>query len=103
MFGHDSAIATTASDALALLDRFDPDVALVDLGLPDISGFELARRIRERCGSRIFVIAWSGWTGSEHREHALQAGCDRFLVKPVQGHVLLDELHVFDERLARSE
>ena len=96
---HDTAKATTASEALALLDRFDADVAIVDLGLPDISGFDLARMIRERRGAHIFMIAWSGWSSVETRERALHAGCDRFLIKPVAWRVLCDELRELDVRL----
>jgi CheY-like chemotaxis protein len=61
-----------------------PEVALIDIGLPGLDGNEVARRIRELLGGHdISLIAMTGYGQPEDRRRALQAGFDRYLVKPV--------------------
>jgi CheY-like chemotaxis protein len=60
-----------------------PDLALVDIGLPGIDGFEVARRIRsDRRGDSIHLVALTGYGSREHRQQAEEAGFDGFLIKP---------------------
>lgn len=69
--------------ALEMLQDFKPNVALVDIGMPGIDGFELARRIREeRDTQEIVLIALSGWGSDEDRRRSLEAGFDFHLIKP---------------------
>jgi CheY-like chemotaxis protein/anti-sigma regulatory factor (Ser/Thr protein kinase) len=87
--GHTTRRASDATSALALLDDFSPDVALLDLGLPMIDGFELARRIREIPRHRaIRLVAVTGYGQASDRQRTAAAGFDGHLVKPVQ----LDEV-----------
>jgi signal transduction histidine kinase/CheY-like chemotaxis protein len=60
-----------------------PDVAIVDIGLPDISGYEVARRLREQLGAGIALVALTGYGQTEDRQRAHAAGFDVHLVKPV--------------------
>lgn len=76
-------IAHDAPDALALLDDFEPDIAFLDIGLPSMSGFELAELIRKKTSNGITMIAISGWGQPEQRRRARQAGFAHYLVKPV--------------------
>ncbi|MGQ0640667.1 MAG: PAS domain-containing hybrid sensor histidine kinase/response regulator [Gemmatimonadaceae bacterium] len=69
--------------ALDITDEFKPNVALVDLGMPGLDGYELARRIREQYGNQeIALIALSGWGSDEDKRRSLEAGFDYHLIKP---------------------
>ena len=70
---------------------FRPDVVLLDIGLPDISGYEAARRIRQLEGVRQpTLIALTGWGQQQDKDMAVQAGFDQHWTKPVDPHRLLD-------------
>ena len=74
----------TAQDALALLEEFRPQVALLAIGLPDLTGYELARRIRALPGGdAIVLIAATGWGQASDRQLAFEAGFDHHLTKPI--------------------
>ena len=60
-----------------------PDVVILDLGLPDMDGFEAARRIRRRLGDSVWLVALSGYGNDEARRRGREAGFDTHLVKPV--------------------
>ncbi|HUQ73645.1 MAG TPA: ATP-binding protein [Burkholderiales bacterium] len=82
--GHDVAIARDGAEGLAKLASMDPDAALVDIGLPGIDGYEVARRARELPKRKnILMIALSGYAQKEDRERSRDAGFDLHLAKPV--------------------
>jgi CheY-like chemotaxis protein len=69
---------------------FEPDVVFLDLGLPDLDGYEACRQIRaELGGKRITLVALTGWGRSQDRERTKNAGFDHHLVKPVEVERLL--------------
>ncbi|MEW5918762.1 MAG: hybrid sensor histidine kinase/response regulator, partial [Gemmatimonadota bacterium] len=69
--------------ALDALDAFNPRVALLDIGMPDIDGFELGRRIREQERHQdVVLIALSGWGTEKDRRRSLEAGFNYHLIKP---------------------
>jgi PAS domain S-box-containing protein len=82
----------TAFDGVAGLEAacaFRPDVALMDIGMPRMNGYEVARRIREQPWSNgIVLIAVTGWGQSEDKQRATEAGFDHHLVKPVDPSLL---------------
>lgn len=78
-------------DALAGFDTADPDVAILDIGMPHLTGHEVARALRRR-GVRTPLIALTGWGQAEDRERAFAAGFDHHLVKPVAIPMLVDLL-----------
>jgi CheY-like chemotaxis protein/two-component sensor histidine kinase len=80
---HEVRVANDAPDALAALDEFEPDIAFLDIGLPTMDGFALARRIKEKSGGWIRLVAISGWGQDEYRRRAGEAGFSAYLVKPV--------------------
>jgi CheY-like chemotaxis protein len=82
-WGHEVASAADGRVALTLVASFEPDAVILDLGLPGISGVEVAELIRQIDGYRSFVIALTGSAGPLPRESALRAGCSVFFVKPV--------------------
>ena len=95
-WGHGVAVARDAREALALAATFKPDTALVDIGLPDMNGYELARRWRTLPdGQALTLIAMTGYGRAEDRSAARQAGFDVHLVKPA-------ELTELEELLARE-
>ena len=74
----------TATAALGLLETFLPQVALLDIGLPDLTGYELARRIRAMPGGQhMLLIAATGWGQASDRQLAFEAGFDHHLTKPI--------------------
>ena len=76
--------AASGNDALVTLTQWEPNVALVDIGLPDIDGFDLARRIRaDSQYAEVKLVAMTGFSENAHRVAALEAGFDAYLVKPV--------------------
>jgi len=84
LFGCTIQLAHTASSALDLAPDFAPDVALLDIGLPDFNGYELARRLRATAPCEdIVLIAATGWGQEKDRRLALEAGFDHHLTKPI--------------------
>ncbi len=82
--GHEAEFAVNGYAAIEAARRLRPDVVLLDIGLPDFDGLQLARVLRGVPGlerARIFAI--SGRGKAEDRWRALQAGCEDFMLKPV--------------------
>ena len=83
LWGHVSEGAADGVEGLAQVLLFKPDVALVDLGLPRMDGYEVARQIRaQEAGRDVLLIALSGYGQPADREAAEAAGFDRHIVKP---------------------
>jgi signal transduction histidine kinase/ActR/RegA family two-component response regulator len=83
MQGHEVCEAADGTAAVALAAAREPDVAIVDIGLPDIDGYEVARRIRQQARRRVALIALTGYGQPEDQRRARDAGFDLHLVKPV--------------------
>jgi signal transduction histidine kinase len=78
------AAAGNGRDALAVFERFEPDVVLLDIGMPGMDGYEVARRIRELpVGGSTPLIAVTGWGQQEDVRRCFEAGFDHHLVKPL--------------------
>jgi signal transduction histidine kinase/DNA-binding response OmpR family regulator len=88
LFGHEVRIAHDGPTGLQVIRDFDPDVVLLDIGLPGMNGHEVARRIRGEPGHRAMLIAVSGYGRDEDRALSLEAGCAQHLVKPIEFGVL---------------
>jgi PAS domain S-box-containing protein len=89
--GHATRVAYDAPTALTVASEFAPEVALLDIGLPEIDGYELARRIRgEPWSGGLRLIALTGYGQSSDRKRSSEAGFDDHLVKPVDIDVILD-------------
>ncbi len=84
VLGHEVTTARSGKQALETVERELPDVAMCDVGLPDLSGYEVARAIRRRPGGRrTFLAAITGWGANKDRVDAMAAGFDLHLVKPI--------------------
>ena len=79
--GYETRVAHTGKSALKATRRFEPDIALVDVGLPDIDGYAVARELRAR-DFRGTLIALTGYGQDEDKVKAFAAGFDQYLIKP---------------------
>jgi CheY-like chemotaxis protein len=84
LWGYQPHLAPDGRVGLAQAEQERPDVVLLDLGLPGIDGFEVARRLRRMPeGERMLIVAVTAYRGEEHRRQASEAGFDKYLMKPV--------------------
>jgi two-component system, sensor histidine kinase len=81
--GHAVEVTHDAPEALAVAGGFQPDFAFLDIGLPSMDGYELARRLLKRLSGDVTLVAISGWGQKEDRRRAREAGFEWYLVKPV--------------------
>jgi CheY-like chemotaxis protein len=96
--GCTARIAATGEQGLELALAAKPDIILCDIGLPDMAGTEVCRRIREQeLGYRPVLVALTGWGTEEDRRQTREAGFDYHLVKPVPPEKL-EELLALDTR-----
>jgi PAS domain S-box-containing protein len=99
LLGHEVRVAYDGPSALSIAEQQTPDVIMLDIGLPGMSGFEVAARLRHLPETRSStLIAVTGYGRSSDRERSLEAGFDAHLVKPVDA----DELTVLLSRRARQ-
>lgn len=91
--GYDVREAGTAQQALTAVHDRVPQLVLLDLGLPDRPGLEVARELMQRPETRhIRVVALTGRVGPRERQECLDAGCSHFLSKPIEPRELLRQL-----------
>jgi len=89
LWGHRVQAAYTARAALESGASFRPHALVLDIGLPDLDGYELARRIRAtEWGHSTMMVAVTGWGQEEDRRRALEAGFDHHLTKPIAAEKL---------------
>lgn len=82
--GHQTITAASAAEAISSWDRPQrPDLAFIDLSLPDADGFEVARRLRAQAGNAIRLVALTGFSDPNTRKAAKEAGFDGYVVKPL--------------------
>jgi DNA-binding response OmpR family regulator len=87
--GHAVSVARDGAIALEMLPTFEPEVVFLDIGLPDMDGFELARRMRAQSKrADLLIVALSGYGEEAHRRLSKEAGCDEHLVKPIHPDIL---------------
>jgi CheY-like chemotaxis protein len=89
--GHEVCKAADGAEAFELAASWRPDLALLDIGMPSLDGYEVARRIRAQSwGRSMTLIALSGWGQSEDMRRSTDAGFDLHLVKPLNMDALAD-------------
>ncbi len=82
--GYETSFALDGQGAIESARELLPDIVLLDITLPDMSGYELAQRLRlEPTLQGLVLIALTGWSGPEHETKAREAGFDHHMVKPV--------------------
>jgi CheY-like chemotaxis protein len=91
--GHEVQTAGNGPEAIDVARRFRPEVAFLDIGLPGMSGYELAERFRADPElEAVALIAVTGWGQAEDRRRSREAGFDEHLTKPVDASTVLDIL-----------
>jgi DNA-binding response OmpR family regulator len=97
--GYQVRMAADAAEAMREAAEFHPDTVILDIGLPEVSGYEVARRIRrEPWGGAVRLVALTGWGQEEDRRRSREAGFDEHVMKPVDPALLLSML-----RASRTE
>jgi CheY-like chemotaxis protein len=87
--GHEVHTAGDGAEALVMASQHHPDVVLLDIGMPKLDGYEVARRIRaEPWGKSAVLIALTGWGQDEDRRRSREVGFDSHLVKPLDPEAL---------------
>jgi CheY-like chemotaxis protein len=81
--GGDVRVAYDGAGALDQLRVFEPALVLLDIGMPELDGYELCRRIRQLRGRTLSIVAVTGWGQEDDRRRAADAGFDAHLTKPV--------------------
>ena len=87
LLGHEVEVVADGRDALEAVDRFRPAVVLLDIGLPGMDGYEVARRLRAR-GSKALLVSLTGYGRDADKLRSRDAGFDHHLVKPVEPETL---------------
>jgi len=89
MLGHEVQTASDGESAVAAAEAFRPDVAILDIGLGKVNGYDLAKQIRERPWAKdVVLVALTGWGQESHRRRSAEAGFNHHLTKPVEFDVL---------------
>jgi signal transduction histidine kinase/CheY-like chemotaxis protein len=98
--GHEVRVANDGLSALKIAEDFKPNAAVLDIGLPGLNGYELARQLRShRNAGELLLIATTGYGQPEDRERAQAAGFDCHLVKPLDPHALSTMLAEWANRI----
>jgi DNA-binding response OmpR family regulator len=97
--GHDCQIALNAAEARAIIEDFTPDIALIDIGLPGESGYQLLQHLKAQLADCRFV-AMTGYGSAEMLTKSLEAGFEAHLTKPVSIDLLMA---VLDQCAGRTE
>src|SRR5262245_6595789 len=101
--GHHVTIARDGRRAIEQMRSHPPNVALVDIGLPDIDGCEVGRTVRAQPGGEsVYLVAVSGYSAPADRDRALQAGFNSYLIKPVAPDALLEVIGQAPHRQEQS-
>ena len=87
-----SRVAYDGASGILAAQEFKPDVILLDIGLPDMDGYEACRRLRAVFGHDIGIIALTGWGHDRDKQRALDAGFDAHLTKPAEAQLLSDTI-----------
>ena len=90
VMGYEVKTAYDGPEAIEAADAFMPAVALLDIGLPRLSGYDIARHVRERRGREVLLVAITGWGQEDDRRRAREAGFDHHFTKPADFEVLLE-------------
>jgi two-component system CheB/CheR fusion protein len=101
LYGHEVHLAPDGPSALQAVKSMHPDVVLLDLGLPKMDGWQVAKQLREQSnGKRPFLIAVTGYGQQTDHERSHEAGIDLHLVKPVDPEMLYELLRRFQTVVA---
>src|SRR5262245_37843759 len=96
-FGYQAMPVYDGQQAVEVAATFAPDMALIDLGMPGLDGFETVSRIRQQRGStHVILVAVTGWTREEDKRKAYECGFDLHVAKPMTNEALKELLALLD-------
>ena len=98
MKGHEVTVVEDGPAAIRVITDEKPDVALIDIGLPDMDGYEVARQLRRMMKEHVRLIAMTGCGQAADRATALQAGFDAHIVKPASADKIMRALYGKEEQ-----
>jgi two-component system CheB/CheR fusion protein len=82
-WGHETCEVHNGKEAVDAARQFDPDAAILDIGLPNLDGFAVAKEMRRSENRKLLLVALTGFAQEEYRQRSYRAGFDHYLVKPV--------------------
>ena len=101
--GYEILVGYSGQDALRLAQQAKPEAMILDIGMPDLPGYEVARRLRqEPWGRAVLLVAMTGWGQAKDKELARQAGFDLHFTKPLDAGELQKRLEAFFDRRAQG-
>ena len=89
VMGYEVRIAYDGPEGIEAADDFEPAVALLDIGLPKLSGYDIARHVRDMRGEKVLLVAITGWGQEDDKRRAREAGFDHHFTKPADFEALL--------------
>lgn len=85
MLGHEYSLAHSGNEALAVASSYIPDLVLLDLGLPEMNGYDVCQNLRKMPSLKeTVIVAQTGWSDQKYRDMSYEAGFNHYLVKPVE-------------------
>lgn len=90
--GYDVRVAYDGASAIRLADEFEPQLAILDINMPQIDGYEVARTLRQSHGDKVMLVALTGVPSWETNVKAFESGFDRHFAKPMDGREIEDVL-----------
>jgi len=103
LYGHEVKIAYDGNGALEIGASFEPQIAVLDIGMPGANGYDVARAMRDRGGALVTLVALTGWGQEGDRRRAIEAGFDYHLTKPIDPGVVNDLVAEVGSRSAKRE
>lgn len=100
LLGHETRSVLRGRDVLRVTREFDPDLIVLDISLPDISGYEVVRALKAERARPRYVAAATGWNRAQDLQRARQAGFDHHVLKPLQLSTLRQLLRLSELQLA---
>lgn len=95
-FGYEPKAVYDGCQSVDEAADFRPDMALIDIRMPGLDGYEVARRIRQQWGSDVILVAVTGFAWEEHAQRAYEHGFDRHVTKPMTASKLKELLNLLD-------
>lgn len=104
VLGYDAQAVYDGEEAIREVAKYLPDMALIDIGMPGLNGFETVSRIRQQRGNvTMILVAVTGWTREEDQRKAYEAGFDLHIAKPMTVETLKELLAILDPELSEEE
>jgi CheY-like chemotaxis protein len=100
-FGYEAKAVYSGLEAIEQAAEFLPDMAFIDIGMPDLNGYETVARLRQQRGSvQVILVALTGWSRDEDKRRAYDCGFDLHVVKPITAESLKELLALLDPAAA---